>query len=186
MKKQKSSSIKNFSTRVKKDLVYLIEKPTTVFFLIVIFCIFITFFYFLVMQNVLRQEKKTAELDYGQYGSVIDRWNENEKIKQEKDKDFPLIFYRNEAKKNEIEGDGMDKADNRINDYEERIDAKKVEDLLAETLFEFFQQKEGEMPEIKERAQVWEELGLGVAQEYRGLYEQNIIFLRTLREAIDD
>ncbi len=69
-------------------------------------------------------------------------------------------------------------------EVEEMTDSE-LETVLADNLFELYEFTDGELPSISERSLVWEDLGLGDREEYRGTYSQNILFLERLVEEID-
>ncbi len=68
----------------------------------------------------------------------------------------------------------------------EDISLEDLESILAQTLYQFYDLKGDNIPTIYERSLIWEELGLGQASEYRGDYNQNIIFLRELKTFFSD
>lgn len=60
-----------------------------------------------------------------------------------------------------------------------------VQELLKATnLYQFYKAKGEELLLIEERAQIWEELGLGSAKEYQGTYSQNIRLLEELKKEL--
>jgi|GEM_PF-3287046 len=190
MENDKLPTLRRLSSRIVEDFFYLIKKPSIVIFLIIIFCTFLTLFYFLIARSSLDYESDHPELDYEYYSRVVSRWEED-KERQDEEEYFSIFFPSKELEEDDKEPEITEEVENdNAEEHEELeeqiIDHERVEEMLTETLFEFFQEREGEMPEIRERAEVWEELGLGEAEEYRGLYEQNIIFLRTLKEVMDE
>ena len=50
----------------------------------------------------------------------------------------------------------------------------------ANTLFEFYKANKSKLPPIEERAKVWEQMGLGGAEDYLGTFYQNIKLLQAL------
>jgi CHASE3 domain sensor protein len=50
----------------------------------------------------------------------------------------------------------------------------------AITLYEFYLANKKNLPEIEQRAKLWEELGLGKAADYYGSFYQNIVLLQEL------
>lgn len=67
----------------------------------------------------------------------------------------------------------------------EEMTSRELESVLADNLFELYEFTDGELPSISERALVWEDLGLGDSEDYRGTYNQNILFLERLIEEMD-
>lgn len=113
-------------------------------------------------------ENELIEIDTETYRKVREVWDEREmRFDQAKDRTFKDPLFP-------VDTDPI----------EEDLSMEDLEDLLARTLFEFYEMRGEGMPPISERALLWEELGLGSAREYRGIYSQNIIFLRTLKEMI--
>ena len=77
---------------------------------------------------------------------------------------------------------------------EKRLSEERTQELLAisfiqellntANLYEFYTAKGEELLLIEERAQIWEELGLGKAKEYQGTYSQNIRLLEELKKEL--
>ncbi len=63
---------------------------------------------------------------------------------------------------------------------------KETTFLVATTLFEFYLIKGEELPSVKERAKIWEEKGLGLANEYHGSDYQNFRLLEKLKRELTD
>ncbi len=64
----------------------------------------------------------------------------------------------------------------------EGISFEDLESILAQTIYEFYNFKGDRIPSIYQRSLIWKELGLGDSKDYRGDYNQNIIFLKQLKE----
>lgn len=84
----------------------------------------------------------------------------------------------------EVEDENLQEEEFEDNLNNEDISEGELEDILAETLFELYEFKEGNLPTIEERALVWEDLGLGDAQDYKGSFSQNILFLQKLKDEL--
>lgn len=123
-------------------------------------------------------EDGLIEIDTTSYFSVREIWNKRaERLSEIDDREFDDPFFP-------IETTIIDLPD--IEFPEEDISTEDLEELLVRTLFEFYGTRGEGMPPISERALIWEELGLGTAGEYQGLYHQNIILLGTLKEIMND
>ena len=95
-----------------------------------------------------------------------------------------------------IEEDLSDESEKEVEDEEgaesevvadkEDISDEELEEVLADTLFDLYEFTEGSFPTISERAIVWQDLGLGSADNYRGTRRQNIEFLERLKEEMDN
>jgi len=60
-----------------------------------------------------------------------------------------------------------------------------IQELLKTTnLYEFYTTKGDKFLMIAERAQIWQELELGRAEDYEGTYSQNILFLSELKKEL--
>ncbi len=178
--------IKKILLRLQKFFWHLIGNPVMVLFLIIIFCIFLSLFYFFMTQQKRFHESPVVEINQQKYSRVLERWAEDERIVQEMTKEdyfnlFSTVNIDYEPKENLKENELVEDFFPEDN-AEKALPPEEIEDLLARTLFEFYQEKEEDMPQIEERAQIWETLGLGDAEEYRGLYQQNILFLEALKE----
>ncbi len=118
-------------------------------------------------------EEDLVEVEAGAYVAVRDIWNErDERFEKAGERSFADPFFPFFT---------VPPAP-----VEEEITAAELEELLARTLFEFYEMRGEGMPPISERALIWEELGLGSAQEYRGIYSQNILLLGILMEMLND
>ncbi len=112
-------------------------------------------------------ELKTA--DYQLYDQIATHYGlvEEEVISEEESEDEDEVDLENIAE-------------------EEDISDEELEEVLADTLFELYEFTEGVFPAISERAVVWQDLGLGSADNYKGTRRQNIEFLERLKEEIDN
>ncbi len=85
----------------------------------------------------------------------------------------------------EDEESGEDEEDEETEEQSE-VNEEEIDSVLAETLFRYYRMSEEELPPISERALIWEEFGLGEADDYRGSYEQNVALLNYLRERMSN
>ncbi len=192
------TDFKKIIRRIKKRIWYLLKRPGLVLLLVVLFCILLSIFYFLLIQRGYHYQEPVVEINSIQYTRVIERWNddreENENLKHEK----YFNIFSGEKNIHEIER-GDEEVENKEDDNEdeeptvelkdlnkENFSAEEIEELLAQTLFQFYEKKGMGMPQISERAQIWEDFQLGKAEEYKGLYEQNILLLRKLKEKMEN
>ena len=188
-------NFKKISRRIKKRLWYLLNKPMMVLLLIVLFCIFLPIFYFLAIQRSYYHEEAVPEVNPAQYERVLKRWeSDREKFENLESKKYFDIFSE-ERRVYEEDVDEIEKEDekkeeensiNEIEDFnEEDFSAEEIEEMLARTIYQFYEKRGMGMPQISERAQVWEDFQLGSAEEYKGLYEQNVLLLRKLKEKME-
>ena len=199
MDKKNFKKIIKIEVKFDKLFSFLSDKPLTAFFLVAIFCILIglSIFYVYVFLP-LRRDSPHGFLDFDlnnkYYGEVqsmlIDREFEFELLKSLNERDIfsPFsvveIMKKNEIVKQEENNNSLLNEDKEDDFREENnfLDKEKItEALLIKTLFEFYILEEKDMPSISERSLIWENLGLGKAEEYKGLYYQNVIFLEALK-----
>lgn len=67
---------------------------------------------------------------------------------------------------------------------EEKIDLETEKLLAARSLFEFYLIKGEKFPYLWQRAEIWEEKGLGSKDGYKGTEYQNNLLLRKLKEEL--
>ncbi|MCD6550528.1 hypothetical protein J7K24_03215, partial [bacterium] len=67
----------------------------------------------------------------------------------------------------------------------EEVMSPEIEKLLgAKSLFEFYLIKGEKFPYLWQRAEIWEEKGLGLKDEYKGTEYQNNLLLKKLKEEL--
>ena len=70
---------------------------------------------------------------------------------------------------------------------EETISPSKINELLAAAnLSEFYKIKKEKLPLVSERAKIWQEKGLGFAEEYHGSVYQNQILLKEFKKELTE
>lgn len=167
--------IKYISIVLVKRLKRTLNKTALMIFIVAVVCAafgaIISYKYIVFpIEGDFSHENGLIEIDTDTYRKVREVWDEREaRLDRAEDRVFKDPLFP-------VDTDPM----------EEDLSMEDLEDLLAQTLFEFYEMRGEGMPPISERALIWEELGLGNAQEYRGIYSQNILLLGTLKEMIDD
>ena len=158
--------------RLQKNFWYLTGHPLLILFLIIVFCVFLSLFYFFAIQQRYTYEDSVVEVDHQKYLRVLERWKQEEQIVETMEsKNYFNLFSPKNIEYETNEGEKIEET------VEEKFSPEEIEDLLSRTLFEFYKERGMDMPDITERAQLWEELKLGSADSYRGLYQQNVLFL---------
>ncbi len=140
--------------------------------------IFFNYFVIGSQERVFSQDVETPELRRELFARIAEeRIAKEEGVDSEKDEDIE-DDQGQESKEIKTDEESNQQVD-------EDISEEELEEVLADTLFELYEFTDGELPSIAERAVVWEDLGLGDREEYRGTYSQNILFLERLIEEID-
>ncbi len=158
--------------RIKKFL----NRPALVILLAILFCVGFgnSLFYkyvFIPIENDFFHQETIVDIDIDSYFSVLEKWEENrERFENADDKEFKDPFFPVRIEPGEEKS------------IEEEITPETLEEILAQTLFDFYEMRGEGMPPISERALIWEELGLGTAEDYRGIYTQNVSLLGILKE----
>ena len=168
-------NIKDISIILVKYLKRVLSKTALMIFIIAVACavfgVIVSYKYIIYpIEGDFSHENGLIEIDTETYRKVREVWDERE--------------VRSDRAEDRIFKDPLFPVD--ADSIEEDLSMEDLENLLAQTLFEFYEMRGEGMPPISERALIWEELGLGSAQEYRGIYSQNIILLGTLKEMIND
>lgn len=169
----KKPDIKDILIVLIRHLKRILNKTGLTIFMVAVICAtfgaIVSYKYIIFpMEGDFYHENGLVEIDTETYRKVREVWDERE-----------MRFERAEDR---IFKDPLFPVDTNL--IEENLSMEDLEDLLVQTLFEFYETKGEGMPPISERALIWEELGLGNAQEYQGIYSQNILLLRTLKEMI--
>lgn len=120
-----------------------------------------------LLNNLQKEESDLVQDPFRGDGGVVEERQEDDETEEEVDKS-----------EEDLEETAEDL------EVEEMTD-DQLESVLVDNLFELYEFTDGELPSISERAVVWEDLGLGDREEYRGTYSQNILFLERLVEEID-
>ncbi len=171
----KMPDIKTMMTAATNRLREILDRTILVVLMILMICAgsgaFILYRYVIhPIEGDFPHEDGLVSVDAGSYSTVREIWNQrDERFEMVGEKVFADPFFPTPA----------DPVDSEITPAE-------LEDLLVRTLFEFYEMRGEGMPPISERALIWEELELGSAQEYRGIYSQNITLLETLMEMLGD
>lgn len=157
---------------LKKLALFLNRNSLVVIFLDIFFCLIVAglVFYFFVVtprEKTFNVSNKTPTLNQKLYDKAL---NNLEKSKEVEDNSF----LQSENKKQEDENEQIE--------VKEGISEEDLELALAKTLFELYEFDNSEMPTISERAKIWEDLGIGNKENYRGSYSQNITLLEKLKE----
>ncbi len=170
-----SGKIRSF---FEKLIGFLTEKPIFSVIFIVLLCSFlgVLFFYRYVLipagEDFVIKEQD-LQLNLESYENIVRRWDiEEKRIETIERRRYQNIF--------------LPKGEDAPSQREEDISPQELEDILSNTLYEFYSLRGDHMPPIEERALIWEELGLGKAQEYRGYYFQNVIFLNFLLDKMEE
>ncbi len=163
---------------------FLIGKPLFSVFLFFLLSTLIALLIFYNYIFILPQKNISINWDAfivnrNQYNNIFSKLNERmEKLEKKEEYDLfsPIIKNDKEA----IRKDYFNETEENQNIMEEEL-----ESILIQTLFDFYEINKNEMPPISERALIWEKLGLGSVEEYKGNYNQNINLLRALKEEIE-
>jgi len=173
-------NIKDILTVLIKHLERVLNRTALMIFMVAIVCMavgaIVSYRYVIYpIKGEFPHKNGLIEIDTETYRKVREIWDErNIRAGQAEERTFKDPFFP-------VDADSIEE-DLSIKD----LSIEALENLLAQTLFEFYEMRGEGMPPISERALIWEELGLGTAQEYRGTYAQNILFLKTLKEIISN
>ncbi len=192
----------NFKKIIKyfDKIVFLITKKP---FIVLVFIILLSLFFSLLIFYLYFYLPLQKDFDF-HYSSFEDKnyyldvkniWDKDEI--NLKSKDYYNIFIPARITEDELIDDNQEQGQEQeevqkeeisIEDFtiDVELSEENLESLLIKTLFEFYQTKEDTMPLISERALIWEDLGLGSADDYRGDYNQNIKLLEVLKEKMSN
>ena len=169
----KKPDIKDILIVLIRHLKRILNKTELTIFIVAVLCVtfgsIVSYKYiFFPIEGDFYHKNRLIEIDTEVYRKIRKVWDEKDmRFDQVKDRTFKDPLFP-------VDTDRI----------EEGLSMEDLEDLLASTLFEFYEIRGEGMPPISERALIWEELGLGRSEEYRGIYSQNILLLRTLKEMI--
>lgn len=126
------------------------------------------------------------------YQEILEKWEEREKgFKKIDSKAYlnpfsetrePLETQRKEEAEGleaEEELEGPSKTEP---EPPSKLETEQYQEI--KNLFEFYGSRGEELPSVEERARLWEEMGLGKAEEYLGSYSQNARLLKELLKMI--
>ncbi|MGM0439187.1 MAG: hypothetical protein ACQEP3_01980 [Patescibacteria group bacterium] len=165
----------------EKLALLLANKSIIVILFFILICLIIAFIIFnLYLTKVIEKEfvidQETSTVNYQLYDEVINDWKSSE---TEIDNDLLRLEGDGENPEKEIEeGEEEEVVE------EDNLSEEELESELADTLFELYEFTEGELPSLSERAIIWQDLGLGNSDNYRGTYSQNIELLKRLKEEL--
>lgn len=132
---------------------------------------------FLVEKARIEDLEKPLQFKEKTYQKLLEVWQEREERFEEADfKQYsnPFQFTLKEKRLSEER-------------TQELLAIPLIQELLNTTnLYEFYVAKGKELLLIEERAQIWEELDLGEANEYQGTYSQNIRLLKELKKELTE
>ena len=172
------SRIEGFLSR--SFLIIILSISTCIIFGGVIFYKYIL----IPIEGNFKHQKDLIEIDIDSYLNVLDKWEDNKRRFKEADiKKFKNPFFPIQAKVNLPKDEIIIEEETII---EDNISLEDFEEILAQTIFDFYKIKGEEMPLIPERALIWEELGLGKAEDYRGTHFQNISLLGALKKIMEN
>jgi len=172
--------LKNFKNIFLKLPRKMAEKAFLVFLFLFLFGLafgLIVFYRysFLAEEKELKISDESLKFQENIYESVLTVWQERERRFLAADsKEYPDLFQSvQEQKKLSKER------------AEELLSLSLIQELLKITnLYQFFAAKGEKLFTIEERSQIWQELGLGRAEEYQGTYSQNIKLLEELKKEL--
>ena len=183
--KLKKETINVFLSKILKKL-----SASSFFTFFIFFSLFlilgIIIFYqyaFLAKKVKIEASEEVFQFEEKAYEEILKVWEEKEERFRRVDyKEYPDPFQPISEEKELPEEKRL--PEERI---EELLNIPLIQDLLrAANLYDFYSKKGGELLLIEERAQIWQELGLGEASEYRGTYSQNIKFLEELKKELTE
>ncbi len=191
--------MKKIIKRRKRDsFLRLLSSPWLIIFFISLFCFFLAGFYFLSLEKNFVYNVKIPDVDMDSFNNVLDKWDKNRMTRENIREEYDFVFLdgfgelsqdnigqetQKEAQESEEYFEIVDEIDVDIEvevESSSRLTEEDVDRLLTETLYEYYLQRGEDIPDIPERAVLWEDLGLGDKDDYHGYYHQNIIFLRKL------
>lgn len=129
-----------------------------------------------VSENFVKIEEKS-------YQDLLDFWDlRAKKIEESNSKRYINPFQ--EIREKTIETSPTSPERGKASE-EEILTKDKIEELKkAETLYEFYTIKGGDLPSINERAKAWKVKGFGSAEDYQGFYDQNIKLLEEFKKEL--
>jgi hypothetical protein len=128
---------------------------------------------------------KTFKFEEAIYRGVLNTWEEKERDFQEAgSKDYLDPFQEIEG---EVPENGTPPEEPEEPEEPTPEPTNRIEELLASrSLYEFYLIKEGYLPSISERAEIWQEKGLGPTDSYYGFFYQNVLLLDTLKNELTE
>lgn len=139
----------------------------------------ILFYQYAVLPEKVEQQvlEKPGEFKEKVEQEILKEWE----VREKKFKEVDFKVYLNPfLEKREILKPEKQEEQKPEEPKEEQAEQKTEMSQGAKNLFEFYIAKGENLPSIEERAGLWEKLGLGKAEEYQGLYFQNIKLLEKL------
>lgn len=184
MSKTSNIKIKNILSFLKKLPVILVEHSFLSFFIFLLISVFLGSFIF--YQYVILAETKEPDLfikptEFKEetYQEILKTWEEREKQFDEASPQNYLDPFRPMGEKWDPEAFLEEKGVEAISE----LSGEKLESVLAIlNLWQFYTNKGGGLPSIAERAEIWEELGLGKKENYYGSLYQNTVLLAELKK----
>lgn len=181
--KFKKETINVFCKKILKKL-----STSSFFTFFIFFCFFLILgtiiFYqyaFLAKKAKIEISERTFQFEEKIYKQILEIWEDRKRRFKEADyKEYfnPFKLVLEEKKLPE---------EKRLSEerIEELLGLPLIQDLLRATnLYDFYSKKGEELLLIEERAQIWQELGLGQVGEYQGTYSQNIKLLEELKKEL--
>lgn len=165
----------------------LAERPFLTFLIFSFFAFFLGGFVFykysyLAEKKEPKIKEKPLEIEIKSYQEILNFWN----LRSKKIEESALKRYINpfqEIREKEVES-SISPSELKM---PETLPKEKIKELKkATTLYEFYKIKGGNLPTISERARMWQEKGLGKAEDYQGFYNQNINLLAALKKELTE
>lgn len=122
------------------------------------------------------------------YQKILEKWKEREKgFKKIDSKTYlnpfsetrePLETQQKEGAEELGAGEELEGSGETGPESASKLETEQYQEI--KNLSEFYGGRGEELPSIEERARLWEEMGLGKAEEYLGSYSQNVRLLKEL------
>lgn len=183
----KSKKRKDF---FEKIALFLANRPLFIIITYTLICFGIGFLLF-YLYTTKPQEKdisfsKTVAKPNQQLYEEITSSSSNKKKKEEEENESGKEEGDKKEEEIQEEDSQNENSESEEDINQEDLSKEELEDVLANTLFQLYEFNGDQLPSISERAQIWEDLGLGTESEYMGRYQQNILLLNRLREEISN
>jgi len=157
---------------------------------------FVFYKYVILVQKIgIREYQRPLRFNQSVYQEVLDSWEERAKNFEEADfRKYPNPFL--ESEKISLSTSTSEATSTKEATSSEEVATStpanitpslKTKELLAAANLSWFYRIKGEkLPSVKERAKIWEQKGLGLEEEYKGLKHQNEILLAKLKKELTE
>ena len=155
----------------------------------------VVFYRFVIMSEAVEstEYKKPLKFKEDIYHQVLDDWNQRQdKFEGADNKSYINVFIFRETSippatttTSTTTDPGIATSTSETGTTTPEFSELMIERLLAsQNIFEYYLIKDGRIPLVSERREVWEAKGLGPAWEYEGTENQNKILLAKLKEEL--